>query len=357
MPRILITCGGSGGHIAPALSVWEALRSFDPKSAFLFLCTEKESDAEFLRHSGAPFRAIPTPRFSWKGTATLIRAWRISKKTIEEFQPDVLFCKGGAVSLVPALVAKLLGIPIVLHESDVTMGRANRLLAMLATRVCLGWALPMRSTAMKRSGKYHVTGNPVRNFIRKGKREDGLRRTGFSGKRPILLITGGSQGSIAINKAICSLLPNLLQHFDIVHITGVGKSGCARQKGYYTMPFAHEDLADLYAIATVAVSRSGAGAIAELAANGIPTILVPLRGLAQDHQQKNAQCAAHIGGCTVLQQEVLVDRLAEALHAIVKPHEHYVLLQRKIQNLALPTADRQIAKNILQSVAKPTSTA
>ncbi|MBI3336975.1 glycosyltransferase [Candidatus Peregrinibacteria bacterium] len=289
MKKVLFVGGGSIGHIAPSVAIAQELskqRDID----FHFICGTNPNEATFQK-------------------------------------PDLIFSKGTSISLPLCLIAYIKRIPIILHESDMVIGRANRLLSILATHV------------------FFQNGNPVREEITGGLQEKGLSITGFSGKKPILLVLGGSQGAKALNEMIWSNLEELLKMVDIAHITGQGKKsnlqylpaialpashsavcdGWAKAgpisnlKGYWSTEFAYDELPHLYAIANVALSRAGANTIAELQANNIPTILVPLREVGHDHQYHNAVHAATSSPLFIhMEQEKLKGKLMETIHYTLK---------------------------------------
>lgn len=260
---------------------------------------------------------------------------------LREKRPSVVFSKGGYMSVPVCWAAHRLKIPIMLHESDVISGWANRLVARWADVICLG---TLETTPP--GPKYAVTGNPVDPGITQGSRDDGLGLTGLSGTRPILLVLGGSQGSLSINEVIAANLDALLAVCDIIHITGKGKRTIRRsQEGYWQVPFAFEELPHLYALADLAVSRAGANTIADLAANGIPAILVPLRGVAHDHQERNARQAETSGGCIVLEQHLLNRELVSTVQKLLEPREQ-ARMSHAIRSLFHPDATRQIAELI-----------
>jgi UDP-N-acetylglucosamine--N-acetylmuramyl-(pentapeptide) pyrophosphoryl-undecaprenol N-acetylglucosamine transferase len=340
----------------------------DPNAEAHAICSERSVDHAFLEKEGIPHTPIPAWKLLRQSPMTSLRAFRIARRIVQEWKPDAVFCKGGAVSVPVAWAAKREGIPIVLHESDAVGGKANRLIARWAAIVCLGFPAstpnpsskgggehlnfaPPSSRGGRGPGGWRHTGNPVRPSITRGSRVKGLALTGFSGTRSILLIMGGSQGAETINQVVVSDLPELLSSADIIHITGEGKTGAPSQPGYWSRPFAHEELADLYAITDLAISRSGAGSIAELAACGIPTILVPLPGLANDHQTVNAVVAQQSGGCIVLAQDALNAGLVAAAQPLMTDPVRRRAMSEKIRTLSRTDAPDRIAE-ILLSIAE-----
>ncbi len=336
--RILLVGGGSIGHVAPAVAVWRALERRDPDGARHLVCSEEPGDAAFLTREQIPFTSIRGRRFSPLRPDVFVASLLAARRLIKEFRPDAIFSKGGALSVPVCLAARIAGVPIVLHESDAVSGKANRLVGKWAKTVCTGFPS---------AGPSIFTGNPVRPEVTTGKREDGLRITGFSGTRPVLLVMGGSQGAASINGIVAAHLPELIAIADVIHLTGKGKPGGAPQTGYWSAEFAYEDLPHLYALATLALSRSGAGGISELAACGIPALLVPLRGLAQDHQLANALAAEKSGGCVALDQETLDERLIPAVRSLLEDSAQLTRMREAIRALSRADAADRIAESVL----------
>jgi UDP-N-acetylglucosamine--N-acetylmuramyl-(pentapeptide) pyrophosphoryl-undecaprenol N-acetylglucosamine transferase len=253
-------------------------------------------------------------------------------------KPHVIFSKGGAVSVPMCLAAKQLRIPIVLHESDAVSGWANWLVGRWAERICLGFKGSIQSP------KAVFTGTPVRRAITAGSRQRGLAITGLSHLRPVLLILGGSQGALALNRAVVSNLTSLLNLCDVIHLTGKGKALVAQNPpGYWQCPFVMEEYPHLLAAADVALSRAGATTIVELAATGLPTILVPLEGVAHDHQRRNAEVAIRSGGCILLEQRRLTSALVPTIRHLLGSPETRHTMSSAIHALHQPEAARQIA--------------
>jgi UDP-N-acetylglucosamine--N-acetylmuramyl-(pentapeptide) pyrophosphoryl-undecaprenol N-acetylglucosamine transferase len=237
--------------------------------------------------------------------------------------------------------AKKLGIPIILHESDAVMGRANQLIAKMASQICLGFPTNYKL----QTTNYQLTGNPLRPEITRGSREEGLRITGFSGTRPILLVMGGSQGAQAINEWTTRNLKELITMCDVIHLYGSGKDSSlqpARPNGsaagratcnYFPLPFANKELAHLYACTNIAISRAGAGSIAELLGNGIPTILIPISGLAHDHQLKNALSLQERKVALLVTQNDMDKELMNVFSQLMKNSEEYQLMKDRIRKM------------------------
>lgn len=355
--HILFAGGGSIGHLAPAVAVWRAVETSIPDAAMHFACSTRPEDAEFLEREKIAFTPLCDRRFSVLRPDLFLRAILRARTILTDFQPDVIFSKGGAVSVPICIVAYMRRIPVVLHESDAVMGKASQFITSFAKTICIGiqetrnQPFEALTGLQARNGKPETsklfTGNPIRPAVTTGDRARGLSLTGFSGKRPILLVMGGSQGAQALNDAVLRNLDALIKVADVVHLTGKGKYGAKPSAAYWTQEIAYEELPDLYAIASLALSRSGAGSISELAANGIPSLLVPLRGLAQDHQLRNADVAVQSGGAMLLHQEQLNVTLPQTVKRLVETPAELEAMRTAMRTLAVPDAAQKIANTVL----------
>ncbi len=345
--RVLFVGGGSIGHIAPSVAVARALRELKPDVSIHFVCSDRGSDALYIEKKGFSFSRLPAPRLSMRFPWQFFSAAKIAREFLRELRPSVIFSKGGYVSLPVCFAARGTGIPVILHESDAVQGYANRLAEHWSAHVCLGLR-PERPLRRKEV----FTGNPIDPEATRGSRTQGFSLTGLSPDRPILLVLGGSQGAQALNEAVTRHLSALLSLCQVVHLTGKGKEAHAGARpGYWSTPFVIEELPHLYAIANLALSRAGAGAIAELSANGIPAILVPLRHVAHDHQVLNAKRAASSGGCLLLEQEALPQELPNVIEQLVNNQEKLKEMRSAIGTLSSPDATRQIAELLAQYLA------
>lgn len=346
MTRILFVGGGSIGHIAPSVAIWNAYKNIQEGATAHFVCSPKPEDITFLKENQLEYTALHAPRLSLGFPLVFVKAVQKAHVILRAVKPDVVFSKGGYVSVPLCFAAHRQKIPIVLHESDAVSGYANRLVSLWAHNVCKGFPTVLRSPV----SSYHFTGNPVRSDIAKGSKKEGLAFTGLKGDRPILLVIGGSQGAKGINNTIVELLPDILLRCDVIHITGVGKQTNISKEGYFQTEFAHDELKDIYACATVAVSRAGAGSLSELSVCRIPTIVIPLRDVGHDHQYKNAQVAAKSGGCMHIEQSEMMQKLLPAVHTIVTDKKIHAEMAHKITTLSNPDAALQIAKIVVSTL-------
>jgi UDP-N-acetylglucosamine--N-acetylmuramyl-(pentapeptide) pyrophosphoryl-undecaprenol N-acetylglucosamine transferase len=348
--RFLLVSGGSGGHLAPLVAVGRAIEKADPSAEQLYVCSQNNDDLLFLQEEDVKYSALALPRHPLRHPLALLQSMLQAGKIIDAFKPDVVFSKGGIVSVPVCFAAHRRKILVVLHESDAVMGKANRLIAKWAATICTGFPLTNRSPLT--ANRSAVTGNPVRPHITDGSKPEGLRITGLKGDRPILLVIGGSQGARALNDAVAHHIDALLAHVNIIHLTGRGKRTDITRDGYWQTEFVYEELPHLYAAADMAVSRAGAGAIAELAANGIPTVLVPIEGLANNHQFLNAITAQENGGCILLLQADLDAHLPEIIADLAENPQRRQVISQNMRSLFRSDAAGQIAKIILQCVAQ-----
>ncbi len=347
--NILFVSGGSAGHLAPLIAVEKAVKAMKPKTKTFFLCSDKPSDADYLSHEGVPFSTLPIPKKNIFFPIQYVRNLRGAKKVLQEFKPDVVFSKGGAVSVPVCKAAYKAGIPVVIHESDSVMGKANAYVAKFASAICLGFS-PSDDQLMFGT-KPVVTGNPIRPDIAKGSKKRGLELTHFTGKHPVLLVLGGSQGATALNDAIIKNIDELLRICDIVHLTGKGKNGAKKRAGYFPLAFAHEELKDLYAIADLALCRAGAGTISELVANEIPMILCPIRGLANDHQYENAVRVERSEAGIIISQDMLNRDLVSVVQSLFTDRKKLLALQKKAAELQQEDPARRVAKILFECLA------
>jgi len=345
MPTVLFVGGGSLGHIAPSVAVARALGECSPDIHPLFVVSTRPEDRTFVEQAGYRVIAFDAPRLSWRFPWKFLRALRAARRLLLQERPALIFSKGGFVSVPICLAAKRLHIPIILHESDAVSGWANWLISRWALKICLGFEGSMRSI------KAVTTGTPVRADIVQGSRQRGLSIAGLSRMRPILIVLGGSQGALAINRAVATHLSDLLECCEIIHLTGKGKGTVIGSiPGYWQCEFAAEEYPHLLAAADLALSRSGS-TLGELAAIGLPAILVPLDGAAHDHQRRNAEVAVRTGGCILLDQRHLSSALVSSVRHLIEAPESRRVMGNAIRALHRPDAARQIAGVIAQTLA------
>ena len=317
MDNILLTTGGTGGHIFPALAVAEELRRRNPSANLLFMGSLYGPEERLMRQAGIPFEGLPVRGLLGRGfkavSAGAQMALAVGKAMgiIRRFKPDVVAGFGGYAAFAPMLAARLLGVPGVLHEQNAIAGSSNRILARFARRVCI--SLP--NTSGFDMKKCVFTGNPVRAAVTEVGQISRQRQT----RR--LLVMGGSQGAHALN---AFMLENLAEFrgagVEIRHQTGITDEGSARA-AYVAAGYAPEcvsafidDMAGAYAWADVALCRAGASTVAELCAAGLPSVLVPFPYAIHDHQTRNAEVLSRTGAAMLVPEgRMAVQHMADIL--------------------------------------------
>jgi UDP-N-acetylglucosamine--N-acetylmuramyl-(pentapeptide) pyrophosphoryl-undecaprenol N-acetylglucosamine transferase len=323
--RIVLTGGGSGGHLTPLVAVAQDIREKDSQSKFLFLGPRGELEKKIIGGSQIKMKQVTSGKarryFSF---LTLVDIFKFPFGIIQSlwhllwFMPDVVFSKGGYAAIPVVLVAWIYQIPILTHESDSVPGVANRIIGKFSQRIAISYPRAKRYFV---ESKLLLTGNPVRKEINQGDKSVILKKLGLTESKPVILVLGGSQGAQGINKAIAKSLPELLKRAQVIHQTGEGNYKAAIHQarevgikeghgGYFPVPFIElEDMKNNYAVADVVISRAASTSISEIAANKKPAILIPLPTAANNHQSMNAYALAEVGGAVVLEESNLGEHM------------------------------------------------
>ena len=327
MKRIVLTGGGTAGHVTPHLALIPHLKraGYD----IHYIGTEAGMERDMIsRLGGITYHAVKGGKlrryFSWKNFTDPFRVlWGAfqSARLMGKLKPDVCFSKGGFVSVPVVIGAWLFRVPVVCHESDFTPGLANRICAVFARRI----ATTFPECAKALGEKAVMTGTPLRPELFSGSRAKGLAMTGFDGNKPILLMMGGSSGAQSVNQVLREALPRIQDTMDVLHICGKGnvKPELDQQPGYWQKEFLSEELSDAFAAADLILSRAGSNALCEFQALQKPMLLIPYpRTASRGDQILNAQSYERRGLCHVLLQENLTaDSLTSALHHLYDSRE------------------------------------
>lgn len=305
-PTILFAGGGSLGHVTPSIAVADAMRFAVPEVRCIFAVGTRPDERSIVRAAGYECHVFSAPKFPRGLTPhvftfpftflfSLVSAFAL----LLAVRPQAVFAKGGFVSAPLGFVAWCMGIPVTMHTSDSVPNVSDRLLMRISIRVCTGFPLESLATP-------HIhTGNPVRSIIKQGSREEGMKMTGFSGTRPVLLVIGGSQGSLILNQAVTAHFQELLHIVDIVHLTGSGKPTHLTHPSYFARAEVTTELPHLYALADLVLTRAGAGVLSELAALHKTALVTPLTGVAHDHQRLNAEYLVDAGAVYYVSEDQL----------------------------------------------------
>ena len=317
--KIVLTGGGTMGHVTPHLALIPILR--DEGYEIHYIGTRDGMEADKIRSvPGVTYHAVKSGKlrryFSWQNFTDPFRviagAFQAAR-VIGKVKPGVVFSKGGFVAVPVVIGAWLHRVPVLCHESDLTPGLANKLCKPFATRMVT--TFPECAQALGR--KAECAGTAMRPELFRGTREKGLRLLGFDGSKPVLMMMGGSSGAQSVNKALRDALPQLLPDFDIAHLCGRGNldESLNGTPGYAQIEFLDEDLPDALAATDLVLSRAGSNALMEFQALDKPMLLVPYpKGASRGDQILNAQSFERRGLCKVLLQEnMTADTLTAAL--------------------------------------------
>ena len=255
----------------------------------------------------------------------VLKGYAEARKTLKQIQPDIVFSKGGFVSVPVVRAAHSLGIPCIIHESDMTPGLANKLCIPAATKVCCNFPETLQ---MLPPDKAVLTGSPIRAELRQGNRIAALDLCGFTANKPVIMVIGGSLGAASINKVVREALPRLLEDFQVIHICGKEKVDnlLLSVEGYKQFEYVKAELKDLFALSDVVVSRAGANAICELLALKKPNVLIPLSAKSSRGDQiLNAHSVESQGFSLVIDEDDLIDFvLVEKIHEVYFSRQIYI---------------------------------
>lgn len=308
--RIIFTGGGTAGHVTPNIALIERLAGQGWAIAYVGSRTGIERD--IIGGMDLPYYAVSTGKlrryFSWQNFVDpFLIVWGFLQcvAICLRFRPHVVFSKGGFVAVPLVAAAWLCRVPVIVHESDVTPGLANRLCFPFARKVCVTFQQTARYLP---AGKVVVTGSPLRSALRAGDAAAGRRALGLSADKPVLLVFGGSLGATSINGAVSAVAEQLRARFDVVHVVGPGNVDPAMTgtPGYVQREYLNREFGDVLAAASLVVSRAGANSLYELLATRTPHILVPLPlSASRGDQIDNARVFRQAGMSVVIAQEAL----------------------------------------------------
>lgn len=325
MKRIVLTGGGTAGHVTPNMALIPRLKELGYD--IQYIGSHNGIEKTLIEKMEIPYHGISSGKlrryFDFKNFSDpfrVLKGYAQAGKLLKQLKPDVIFSKGGFVAVPVVLAAKQRHIPVIIHESDMTPGLANKLAIPSATKVCCNFP---ETLAHLPKEKAVLTGSPIREELRMGNRLAALEFCGFTANKPTLLIIGGSLGSVNVNQAIRGILPQLLETFQIIHLCGKEKldPSLNNTEGYVQFEYIEKELADLFALADVVVSRAGANAICELLDLRKPALLIPLGSNASRGDQiLNAESFRSQGFCEVLLEEdlsseLLLDTISKLYHS------------------------------------------
>lgn len=325
MKRIILTGGGTAGHVTPNIALLPKLR--ERNYDIHYIGSYDGIERKLIEDMDIPYYGISSGKLrryfdvkNFSDPFRVLKGYSQARRLMKQLKPDVVFSKGGFVSVPVVLAAKKKKVPVIIHESDMTPGLANKLSIPSAEKICCTFPETLGHLP---EGKAVLTGSPIRRELLFGNKLNALKFCNFTANKPVLLVIGGSQGSVAVNDAIRGVLPELLKTFQVIHLCGKGKldTSLTHLEGYIQFEYIKEELADLFALADVCVSRAGANAICELLALRKPNLLIPLSAAASRGDQiLNAESFENQGFSEVLTEDNLAPTIL--IPTILKLYEN-----------------------------------
>lgn len=327
---IVLTGGGTAGHVTPNLALLPYLRAEGWE--VVYIGSENGMEKALVEAADVPYYGIPTGklrRYLSKQNISdmfkVVKGVHEAKKLLKKLKPNLVFSKGGFVAVPVVLGAKANKIPVIIHESDLTPGLANKIAMPSARVVCTTFPETLQYVP---KGKGVYTGSPIRRELFEGDKAKGLELCGFAGKKPVLLMMGGSLGAVKLNNCLREILPELTETFDIIHLCGKGHldEGLLGRAGYKQFEYVSDGLNDLFAAADLIVSRAGSNSISEFLALKKPHLLIPLSAKASRGDQiLNAASFEKQGFARVLREEEMTrETMKREIFALYHKKEDYI---------------------------------
>ncbi|MBD5460919.1 MAG: undecaprenyldiphospho-muramoylpentapeptide beta-N-acetylglucosaminyltransferase [Lachnospiraceae bacterium] len=333
MKKIVLTGGGTAGHVTPNIALIPRLR--ESGYEIYYMGSYDGIEKRLIGDFDIPYYGIATGKFrryfdpkNFTDPFRVIKGYREARKILKEIQPDIVFSKGGFVSVPVVRAADSLDIPCIIHESDMTPGLANKLCIPAAVKVCCNFP---ETLSMLPEGKAVLTGSPIRKELTQGNRISALDLCSFTANKPVVMVIGGSSGAASVNQAVRQALPKLLEDFQVVHLCGRDKMDnlLLKVEGYKQFEYLKNELKDIFAMADVVISRAGANAICELLALHKPNLLIPLpSSSSRGDQLLNARSFEAQGFSIVIDEDYLTENLL-----VEKVQELYCSRQVYIDNM------------------------
>lgn len=378
--RILVTGGGSSGHISPALAIIKTIQEIAATQnawtlRFLYVGGRRGLEQKLVESAGIPFAGVETGKLRrYFSRENFTDAMRVPVGVLQaaghvrRFRPDVVLATGGYVAVPPVLAAAMRHIPIITHEQTVQIGLANRINARFARRIGLSFESALQELPPALQAKAFVVGNPVRSSIFGGAPAEAVAYCGFSAADdalPTLYVTGGSQGARILNRGVEAVLAELLSQCRVIHQCGqqpvgdeqdydrleqaAAKLPPALRRRYFFTRFIGEEIKHVFALADLVVGRSGAGTVTELCALGKPAIYVPLVPTGGDEQTRNAKMCENIGAARIIKQADFDSTiLLNTVKLLLDDRAGLVAMGAAAKTLARPQAAQEMAQAVIE---------
>ncbi len=330
MKHIVLTGGGTAGHVTPNIALIPRLKELGYQISYIG--SYEGIEKKLIEELGIPYYGISSGKLrryfdlkNFSDPFRVLKGFRQARKLLKELKPDVVFSKGGFVTVPVVIAAKKCGIPAIIHESDMTPGLANKLCLSSAAKICCNFPETVNSLP---KDKAVLTGTPIRRELMDGDKETAREFCGFTDEKPVLMVIGGSLGAASVNENIRKILPKLLKDFQVIHLCGKGKTdeSLKSTEGYVQFEYIKDELPDLFALADIVVSRAGANAICELNALKKPNLLIPLSANASRGDQiLNARSFERQGFSMVMEEEEITEQtLLDAVHKLYANRKTYI---------------------------------
>jgi UDP-N-acetylglucosamine--N-acetylmuramyl-(pentapeptide) pyrophosphoryl-undecaprenol N-acetylglucosamine transferase len=329
MKKIILTGGGTAGHVTPNIALVPRLKEAGYEVEYIGSYNGMEK--ELVENAGLKYYGISSGKFrryfsmkNFTDPFRVIKGYFEAKKLMKELQPDVLFSKGGFVSVPVVMAAHSAKVPTIIHESDMTPGLANKIAIKFASKVC--HTFPETGKYVGKKGVF--TGSPIRAELYEGDKNVAMKMCDFDSTKPILLVTGGSLGAKKVNDAIREALPDLLKDYQIAHLCGKEKYDKSLEgtKGYAQFEYISSEMKDFFAMADIIVSRAGSNSICEIAALAKPNVLIPLSAkVSRGDQILNANSFEKQGLSVVIDEDIMTtSTLVKAINEVYNNRAKYV---------------------------------
>ena len=362
--KIIVSGGGTGGHIYPALTLIDAIKNKKPDAEFLYVGTEKGLEADIVPKAGINFTALKLEgglerRFTLENISRVADAiWSIKRASdiVKNFKPDAVVGTGGYVCGPILLAASLMKVPTLIQEQNAVAGVTNKILSKFVKKIAVGTKDALKNFP---ADKTIYTGNPIRKEVLAAKKIDGLKEFNFTDDKPIVLISGGSRGARSINNAMIDVLKSAAQKnsAQFLHVTGKGEFDSVMKKlsdvdapNIRIMPYLY-NMPTAMAMADLAIFRAGATGLAELTARGIPAILIPYPYAAENHQEFNARSLVEAGAARmILNKDLTAELLEKNIDELLSSPEKLKSMAAASLSLGKPNAADEIADLILNLI-------
>ncbi|MBB2184682.1 undecaprenyldiphospho-muramoylpentapeptide beta-N-acetylglucosaminyltransferase [Lachnospiraceae bacterium MD1] len=330
MKRIVLTGGGTAGHVTPCIALMPELKNCGYE--IQYIGSYNGIEKKLIEEYNIPYHGISSGKLrryfdpkNFSDPFKVVKGYFEASRLLKKIRPDIVFSKGGFVTVPVVMAAKRHKIPVIIHESDMTPGLANKLALPAAKKVCVNFPETLNYLP---KDKAVLTGTPIRKELFSGNKIRGLDYCGFTANKPVILVIGGSTGSRAINEVIRGMLPTLLRDYQVIHLCGKGNldETLKGTSGYVQYEYSKRELSDLFAATDLVISRAGANAICEILALRKPNILIPLPAASSRGDQiLNAESFERQGYSYVLKEEDLSpSRLLSAIDTVMEKRQEYV---------------------------------